>query len=141
MFLQYVNNINSKNSTFALFSLSWNLLLKRLTVVTRVNPFGQQETAELVFSVYSVLDLHQVRCHAEGIILQVALTRLTPAEKKKKHIKDGVQNNLTREWRGLTFRMNRGGQCLAISQRRANERKINFSLSWRPFRKKLSVKC
>lgn len=56
--------------------------LQVLTFVTRVNPFGQQETAELVFGMYSVLDLHQVRCHAKRIVLQIALARLTPAGNK-----------------------------------------------------------
>lgn len=51
-----------------------------LTIITRVNSLSQQEAAELVFRVHCVLDLHPVRCHAEWIILQVALALLTTAE-------------------------------------------------------------
>lgn len=50
-----------------------------LTVVAGVNSLSQQEAAELVFSMYGVLDLHQVGCHAERVVLQVALTLLTTA--------------------------------------------------------------
>lgn len=48
------------------------------TIITGVNSFGQQEAAEVVFSVDGVLDLHQVGRHAEGVILQVPLALLTP---------------------------------------------------------------
>ncbi len=50
---------------------------RALTIITRVNSLGQQEAAELVFSMHRVLDLHQVGRHAERIVLQVALTLLT----------------------------------------------------------------
>lgn len=50
-----------------------------LTVIARVNSLSQQEAAELVLSMYGVLDLHQVGCHAEGIVLQITLTLLTTA--------------------------------------------------------------
>lgn len=53
------------------------------TIVTRVNPFSQQEAAELVFGMDGVLDLHQVGRHAERIILQVALALLTATAKEK----------------------------------------------------------
>lgn len=48
-----------------------------LTIITRVNALSQQEAAELVLSVLCVLDLHQVRCHAKRVVLQVPLTLLT----------------------------------------------------------------
>lgn len=51
-----------------------------LTIISGVNSLSQQEAAELVFSMYSVLDLHQVGGHAERIVLQIALTLLTPTE-------------------------------------------------------------
>lgn len=47
------------------------------TIVTGVDPFSQQEAAELVFGMDGVLDLHQVGRHAERIILQVAPALLT----------------------------------------------------------------
>lgn len=50
--------------------------LSVLTVISRVNPLGQEETAELVLSVYRVLDFHQVRRHAERIVRKVAFTVL-----------------------------------------------------------------
>lgn len=53
-----------------------------LTIITRVNSLGQQEAAELVFSVHGVLDLHQVGCHAERIVLEIALTLLTATGKQ-----------------------------------------------------------
>lgn len=54
---------------------------KVLTIITRVDSLSQQEAAELVFSVHSVLDLHQVGSHAEWIVLQIPLT-LLPTTKK-----------------------------------------------------------
>lgn len=51
-----------------------------LTIVTRVNSLSQQEAAELVLSMYRVLDLHQVGRHAEWIVLQITLTLLATAE-------------------------------------------------------------
>lgn len=47
------------------------------TIVTRVNSLSKQKAAELVFSMYSVLDLHQVGRHAERIVLQVTPALLT----------------------------------------------------------------
>lgn len=58
-----------------------------LTIITRVNPLSQEEAAELVLSMHCVLDLHQVGCHAERIVLQVALTLLSTTGNKKSQIK------------------------------------------------------
>lgn len=54
---------------------------KVLTIVTRVDSLSQQEAAELVFSMHSVLDLHQVGRHTERIVLQIPLA-LLPTTKK-----------------------------------------------------------
>lgn len=52
-------------------------LLISFTIITRVNSLSEQKAAELVFSVCSVLDFHQVGRHAERIVLQVTLALLT----------------------------------------------------------------
>lgn len=52
-------------------------LLISFTIITRVNSLSEQKAAELVFSMCSVLDFHQVGRHAERIVLQVTLALLT----------------------------------------------------------------
>lgn len=61
--------------------LTYRSCSKVLTIVTRVDSLCQQEAAELVFSMHSVLDLHQVGRHAERIVLQIPLA-LLPTTKK-----------------------------------------------------------
>lgn len=61
-----------------------------LTIVTGENPLGQEEAAELVLSVGRDLDLHQVRRHAERIVLQVAFALGTATgDHKKVHTTSG----------------------------------------------------
>lgn len=87
-----------------------------LTVITRVNFLSQQEAAELVFSMDGVLDLHQVGCHAERIVLQIALTLLTTAGNKLEEKSKMRPNQIKILWLLfiLDFKLNTGWQCFAI---------------------------
>lgn len=63
------------------------------TIITRVNSFSKQEAAELVFSMNSVLDFHQVGRHAERIVLQVTLALLTTTGNEIPIYKEGNRNS------------------------------------------------
>lgn len=47
-----------------------------LTFISGVHPLSQQEAAKLLLREFSVLDLHQVGCHAKRIVLEISFPLL-----------------------------------------------------------------
>lgn len=99
----------------------WGVFLQvfLFTIIAGVNPFGQQEAAELVFSVDGVLDFHQVGGHAEGIILQVPLALLTTTGNSSEKQPDSNGTNLKlARWCDLTlFQLTtRGRYCPSLPE-------------------------
>lgn len=61
------------------------MLLPSITFISRVHPLSKQEAAKLFFIQLSILDFHQVRGHAERVVLKIPFALLATTEKKKKN--------------------------------------------------------
>lgn len=59
------------------------MLVPSITFISRVHPLSKQEAAKLFFIQLSILDFHQVRSHAERIVLKIPFSLLATAKNNK----------------------------------------------------------
>lgn len=73
-----LKSCSSKPSVLIFMEL---MLAPSITFISRVHPLSKQEAAKLFLVQLSILDFHQVRCHAERIVLKIPLTLLATTKK------------------------------------------------------------
>lgn len=61
------------------------MLVPSITFISRVHPLSKQEAAKLLFIQLGSLDFHQVRGHAERIVLKIPFALLASTKTNKKN--------------------------------------------------------
>lgn len=74
---------NNQITLLSLRIFTYLMLVPSITFISRVHPLSKQEAAKLFFIQLSILDFHQVRGHAERVVLKIPFALLATTEKKK----------------------------------------------------------